>query len=56
MNDFESGGVENGPLESSVLTAADDEGVELRGLHAGPNVFVTAIDFFLTRQNDLSGC
>jgi hypothetical protein len=56
MNDFESGGVENGSFESSVLTAADDEGVQPCGLHAGPNVFVTAIDFFLTRHNDLSGC
>src|SRR6202521_5032586 len=55
MNDLESGRVEDGALESSVLIAADDESVQPGGLHAGTNVSVTAIDFFLTWQNDLSG-
>ena len=56
MNDFESGGVENSTLESGILIAADDESVQSSGLHAGTNVFVTAIDFFLAWQNVLSGC
>src|ERR1700675_1356788 len=56
MNDFESGGVEDRALESRVLIAADDESVHAGGLHAGTNVLVPAIDFFLTWQNVLSGC
>ena len=51
MNDFESGGVENRALESSVLIAADDESVESRGLHAPADVLVAAIDFFLAWQD-----
>jgi hypothetical protein len=53
MNDFESGGVENRAFEPSVLIAADDESVQSGGLHAGADVFVTAIDFFRTWQKDL---
>jgi hypothetical protein len=55
MNDFESRGVENRTLESGILIAADDQSVQSGGLHAGTDVSVTAIDFFLTWQNDLSG-
>src|SRR6266852_6395879 len=55
MNDFESGCVEDRALEPGILTAADDESVQSAGLHAGANVFVTAIDFLLAWQNDLSG-
>src|SRR5271166_981028 len=53
MNDLESGGVEDGALESSILIPADHEGVQLGSLHPGTDVGISAIDFFLTWQNDL---
>src|SRR5208282_58967 len=55
MNNLESRGVKDRALESGVLIAADDERIQTGGLHPRPNVFVTAIDFFLTWQTALSG-
>src|SRR5262249_7174137 len=56
VNDFETGGVEDCAFESSVLVAADNEGVEVLLLHSRANVFVAAIDFFLTWQSALYPC
>ena len=41
--------------QAGVLIAADDEGVEVGGLHPSADVFVAAIDFSLTWQSDLGG-
>jgi hypothetical protein len=50
MDDFEAGSVKDRAFESGVLIAADDQGIESSGLHAGTDVFVAAIDFFLSWQ------
>ena len=50
MDDFESGGVQDGAFETGVLVSADDKGVEIFRSHAGADVFITAVDFVLTWQ------
>jgi hypothetical protein len=54
MDDFETGRVENRSLKSRVLIATDNKRVQCGRLHAGANVPVSAINFFLTWQYDLS--
>jgi hypothetical protein len=51
VDDFESGGVQDGAFETSVLVSADDKSIEIFRSHTGANVFITAVDFVLTWQS-----
>jgi hypothetical protein len=53
VHDLEAGNVKDRAFESGVLIAAYNERVQALPLHAGANVFVTAVNFLMTGQCSL---